>query len=129
MSQVTLNKMGCYNRIRILLENASIYGFAFNVYPTYPSLVHEFLASYFLRTHHFDEQNPMNNIRFRLGGRDRFLTSQEFDSIFGFKQGGLASPNSSWQPKPFWIQHSKPNANSNFKASKTKASNFTSKSL
>ena len=82
MSQATVDKMGC---LKPLLENASIYGFTFNAYPTYPSLVHEFLAFYCLRTHHFDEQNPMNSIRFKLGGRDRFLTSQEFDSIFGFR--------------------------------------------
>ena len=68
MSQATLEKMGCYNEVRTLLENVGIYGFSFNAYATDPSLVHEFFASFCLRTHHLDEQNPMNSMRFKLGG-------------------------------------------------------------
>ena len=87
ISRAILEKIGCYNEVRILLENVGMYNFPFNAYPTYPSLVHKFLVTYCLRTNHFDNQNPMNNMRFRLGGRDIFLTSQEFDNIFGFRLG------------------------------------------
>ena len=49
ISQTTLEKMGCYDEDRIMLENMGMYNFSFNAYPTYPSLVYEFLSSYCLR--------------------------------------------------------------------------------
>ena len=65
---------------------------------------------------------------FRLGGRDIFLNSQQFDDIFGFIQGGLASPNNLWSPNNFWVSHTKPNASA-FIAGHSKSSLFASKSL
>ena len=79
MSQSTLEKLGCNNEVRTMLENVGIYHFTFNPHPTSPSLVYEFLSSYCLRVQYIIEQNPLNSIRFRLGGRDRFLTSQSID--------------------------------------------------
>ena len=76
MSQVTLEKMGCYNEVKTMLENMGMYNFSFNAYHTYPSLVYELLSPYCLRTQFIDEQNPLNSMRFRLGGRDKFLISQ-----------------------------------------------------
>ena len=89
MSLVALEKLGCLNEVKNLLENIGIRSLAFDPYPTYPSLAYEFLSSYGLRTHHVDDQNPLYSMRFKLGGRDRFLTATDFNTLFGFKKGGL----------------------------------------
>ena len=52
-------------------------------------------------------------MKFRLGGRERFLKSQDFDNIFGFKRGGVIQVNSNWSPHNFWMNHCKPTS-SNF---------------
>ena len=75
MSQATLERMGCYNEVKTILERVGIYNFAFEVLPTYPSLVLEILSTFYLRVQWIDNHNPLNSMRFKLGGRDRFLTS------------------------------------------------------
>ena len=84
MSQSTLEKIGCYEEVQSLLDRVGIYHFAFEPLHTYPSLVIEFLSTFCLRVQYINDNNSLNSMRFRLGGRDRFLTFQQFDAIFGF---------------------------------------------
>lgn len=103
MSQSTLEKMDFFEEVQSLLDRIGIFHFAFEPFPTYPSLVIEFLSTFTLRTQFIDYQNPFYGMKFKLGGRNRFLTPQQFDAIFGFCQGGLDAPNSLWSPTNFWI--------------------------
>ena len=79
--------------MRTLLEQVGMLTFIFNPFITIPHLVIEFLSSFCLRTTNFNDQNPYYSMRFKLGGRDRFLTKEEFDNIFGFKSEGEISSN------------------------------------
>ena len=76
MSQAILEKMRGHEEVKYMLERVNIYDFAFEPLPTYPSLVIEFLSTYCLRVQFINDCNPLNSMRFRLCGRDRFLTSQ-----------------------------------------------------
>ena len=67
-------------------------------------------------------------MRFKLGGKNCFLTKEEFDTLFQFKSSGEDGPNILWSPHHFWIQNAKPNA-STFHAGHSKSSSFSSKTL
>ena len=41
-------------------------------------------------------------MRFKLGGRDRFMTHQEFDTLFGFGQEGHVQPIPNCIGNSFW---------------------------
>ena len=53
-----------------MVKRVGFYDFAYSPLPIYPTLVHEFLSTFCLRVQFIDDQNPLNNMRFRLGGRD-----------------------------------------------------------
>ena len=72
MSKVTVQELGVFDEVLVLLERVSLSQMAFDFLPTYPSLVIEFLATYCLRTHHINEHNPLYSMRFRLKGRKNF---------------------------------------------------------
>ena len=79
-----------------LLERVGMFDFSFQPYPPYHSLVIKFLLTYCLRVQFIVEQIPFNSMRFRLEGKECFLTAQEFDTISGFKQMRITSPNTFW---------------------------------
>ena len=88
MHEATFKAIGCYDEIKDLLLSSGLFLFAFNALPSYPSLIIEFLSSFTLRSINYDNENPYFSMRFKLGGRDRFMTHQEFDTLFGFGQEG-----------------------------------------
>ena len=67
-------------------------------------------------------------MRFKLGGRDRFMTYQEFDTLFGFGQEGHVQTPSHWLGVSFWNDIKSPQASS-FSAGHTKSSHIKSKAL
>ena len=80
MHEATLQNLSCFDEIKDLLLSSGLFQFAFNALPSYPSLIVEFLSSFTLRSINYD----YFSMRFKLGGRDRFMTHQEFDTLFGF---------------------------------------------
>ena len=128
MSSDTLRELGVLDEVHDMLERVGLLQMAFDTLPTFPSLVSEFLASFCLRTHHIDEQNPWYSMRFKLRGRERFLTTQIFDSLFGFTNGGQHYILSNWRTNTFWASHCKQNS-SKFLAGHTKSSSLQSKAL
>ena len=75
MHEATLQLLGCYDEIKDLILGSSLFQFAFNALPSYASLIVEFLSSLTLRSINYDNENPYFSMRFKLGGRDRFMTS------------------------------------------------------
>ena len=67
-------------------------------------------------------------MRFKLGGKNYFLTKEEFDTLFHFKSSGKEGPNNLWSQNHFWTQNAKPNA-STFCTGHSKSSSFSSKPL
>ena len=110
MDESTLTKLGCLDEVKELLSNVCLLTFPFTSLPSYQSLIIEFLSSYTLRSTHFDQENPSFSMRFKLGGRDRFITSQEFDYLFGFNQEGHMQVSPNWIASNFWQQISIPQA-------------------
>ena len=102
MHEATLQLLGCYDEIKDLLLGSGLFQFAFNALPSYPSLIIEFLSSFTLRSINYDNDNPYFSMRFKLGGRDRFMTYQEFDTLFGFGQEGHVQTASHWFGNSFW---------------------------
>ena len=88
MDEPTLKKLGYFDEVQELLSNVGLSSYLFNSLNSYQSLIVEFFSSYTLRSTHFDQDNPSFSMRFKLGGKDRFMTSQEFDCLFGFTQEG-----------------------------------------
>ena len=88
MHESTLQNLSCYNEIKELLLRGGLFQFAFNALLSYPSLIIEFLSSFTLRSINYDNENPYFSMRFKLRGRDHFMTHQEFDTLFGFSQEG-----------------------------------------
>ena len=86
MQEDTLKVIGCFEEIKDLLLVSGLFQFTFNAPPSYPSLIIEFLSTFTLRS--INNDNPYFSMRFKLGGRDRFMTYQEFDTLFGFGQEG-----------------------------------------
>ena len=72
--EATLKAIGCYDEIQDLLLGSGLFQFAFNALPSYPSLIIEFLSSFTLHSINYDNENPYFSMRFKLGGRDRFMT-------------------------------------------------------
>ena len=75
MDESTLTKLGCFDEVKNLLSNVGLLTYPFTTLHSYQSLIVEFLSSYTLRSAHFDQQNPSFSMRFKLGGRDCFMTS------------------------------------------------------
>ena len=67
-------------------------------------------------------------MRFKLGGRDRYMTYQEFDTLFGFGQEGHIETPSHWFGNSFWNDIMSSQAPSFF-ARHTKSSHIKSKAL
>ena len=88
MNEDTLKAIGCFDEIQNLLLVSRLFQFAFNALPSYHSLIVEFFSSFTLRSINYDNDSPYFSMRFKLGGRDRFMTYQEFDTLFGFGQEG-----------------------------------------
>ena len=84
MYESTLKSIGCFDEVKELLLRGGIFNFAFNTLPSYPTLIIEFLSSFTLRSIDYDNENPYFSMRFKLRGKDYFMTHQEFDSLFGF---------------------------------------------
>ena len=102
MDESTLTKLGCLDEVKELLFNVCLLTFPFTSLPSYQSLIVEFLSSYTLRSAHFDQENPSFSMRFKLGGRDRYMTSQEFGCLFGFNQEGHIQVSPYWIASNFW---------------------------
>ena len=102
MDEATLQLLGYYDEIKDLLLGSGLFQFAFNALPSYPSLIIEFLSSFTLRSINYDNENPYFSMRFKLGGRDRFMTHQEFDTLFGFGQEGHVQPIPNCIGNSFW---------------------------
>ena len=92
-----------------LLEKVGLYNLAFEKLPTFPHLLIEFLSTFSLRTHHIDKDNPLNSMKFRLGMKDRFMTTIEFENLFSFTNGGHNQSSNTWIPHNFWLTHTKLN--------------------
>ena len=105
-----------------------MFNFAFNALPCYPTLIIKFLSSFALRSVHYDNGNPYFSMRFKLGGKDHFMTHQEFDSLFGFGQEGYVQPKPNWDSSIFWKEIMAPQA-LYFSAGHTKSSHIKSKAL
>ena len=88
MHEATLQTLGCFDEVKDLLLRSGLFQFSFNALSSYPSLIVEFLSSFTLRSINYDNENSYFSMRFKLGGRDRFMTHQEFDTPFGFGQEG-----------------------------------------
>ena len=127
MDESTLTKLGCLDKVKNLLSNVGLFTYPFTPLPSYQSLIVEFLSSYTLRSAHFDQDNPSFSMQFKLGGRDRFMTSQKFDCLFGFNQEGHMQVSPNWIASNFWQQILTPQA-PHFSASHTKASYIKNKS-
>ena len=67
-------------------------------------------------------------MHFKLGGRDNFLTKEEFNNLFDFKHEGLESSNTFWSPHSFWVNNVKLNVEA-FLAGHSKSSSLFSKIL
>ena len=67
-------------------------------------------------------------MRFKLGGRDRFMTYQEFDTLFGFGQEAHIQTPSHWMGNSFWNEIMAPQGPFFF-AGRTKTSYIKSKAL
>ena len=67
-------------------------------------------------------------MRFKLGGRDYFMTHQEFDTLFGFGQKGHIQTSSYWMGNSFWNEIITPQG-SLFSVGHTKSSHIKSKAL
>ena len=102
MHEDTLKAIGYFDEIKDLLLVSGLFQFSFNALPSYPSLIVEFLSSYTLRSINYDNDNPYFSIRFKLGGRDRFMTHQEFDTLFGFGQERHVQTPPHWFSISFW---------------------------
>ena len=90
--EATLQNLGCFDEIKDLLLGSGLFQFVFNALPSYPSLIVEFLSSFTLRSINYENENPYFSMRFKLGGRDHFMTHQEFGTHFGFSQEGHFQP-------------------------------------
>ena len=88
MHESTLQNLSCYDEIKELLLRGGMFQFAFNALSSYPSLIIEFISSFTLRSINYDNENPYFSMRFKLGGKDHFMTHQEFDTLFGSRQEG-----------------------------------------
>ena len=86
MHEDTLKAISCFDEIQNILLVSGLFQFTYNALPSYPSLIVEFLSFFTLRSINYDNDNPYFSARFKLGGRDRFITYQEFDTLFGFGQ-------------------------------------------
>ena len=75
MDEPTLKKLGCFDKVQELLSNVGLPSYPFTPLNSYQSLVVEFLSSYTLRSTHSDQINPSFSMHFKLGCKDRFLTS------------------------------------------------------
>ena len=128
MHESTLTNLGCLDEVNNLLSNVCLLSYPFTPLPSYQSLIVEFLSSYTLRSANFDQANPSFSMRFKLGGRDRFMTCQEFDCLFGFNQEGHMQVSPHWIAQNFWKQISIPQA-PHFSAGHTKASYIKNKAL
>ena len=109
MDESTLTKLGCLDEVKDLLSNVGLLTYPFTPLHFYQSLIFEFLSSYTLRSAHFNNENPSFSMRFK-GGRDRFMTSQEFDCLFGFTQEWHMQVSPNWISSTFWQQISAPQA-------------------
>ena len=128
MDESTLTKLGYFDEVKNLLSNVGLLTYPFTPLHSYQSLIVEFLSSYTLRSVHFDQDNPSFSMRFKLGEKDRFMTSQEFDCFFGFTQERHMQVSPNWIASNFWQQISTPQA-PHFSASHTKASCIKNKAL
>ena len=128
MHEDTLKVIGCFDEVKNLLLVSGIFQFTFNALPFFPSLIIEFLSSFTLRSINYDNDNPYFSMRFKLGGRDRFMTYQEFDTLFGFGQEGHVQTPSHWLGHSFWNDIMSSQAPS-FSAGHIKSSHIKSKAL
>ena len=92
MHEDTLKTIDCFDEVKNLLLVSGLFQFAFNALPSYLSLIIEFLSSFTLRSINYDNDNSYFLMRFKLGGRDRFMTYQEFDTLFGFGHEDMFKP-------------------------------------
>ena len=105
-----------------------MFNFAFNALPSYPTLIIKFLSSFTLQSIHYDDENPYFSMRLKLGGKDHFMTHQEFDTLFGFGQEGHVQPTPNWVGNSFWKEIMSPQT-PYFSTGHTKSSHIKSKAL
>ena len=74
MHETTLQNLGCYDEIKELHLRGGLFQFAFNALPSYPSLIIKFLSSFTLCSINYDNKNPYFSMRFKLEGKDHFMT-------------------------------------------------------
>ena len=96
MHESTLQKLSCYDEIKELLLRGGLFQFVFNALPSYPSLIIKFLSSFTFCSINYDNENSYFSMRFKLGEKDRLMTHQEFDTLFGFGQEGYVQPKLNW---------------------------------
>ena len=128
MHEDTLKVIGYFDEIQNFLLVSGLFQFSFQALPSYPSLIIEFLSSFTLRSINYDDDNPYFSMRFKLGGRDRFMIYQEFDTLFGFGQKGHVQTPSHWLGVSFWNNIKSPQAPS-FSVGHIKSSHIKSKAL
>ena len=128
MDKPTLKKLGCYNEINDLSTKVSLFNYAFSPLNSYKSLIMEFLSSYTLHSTNFDKDNPYFSLHFKLGRKDQFMTSEEFDSLFGFYHEGHVQVKLNFSAFTFWKDIKAPQA-PNFSTDHTKASHLKNKTL
>ena len=128
MHESTLKSLSCFNEVKELLLRGGMFDFSFNALPSYPTLIIEFLSSFSLLLINYDNENPYFLMRFKLGGKDRFMTHQEFDSLFSFGQEGYVQPKPNWIGNSFWKEIMSPQA-PYFSAGHIKSFHIKSKAL
>lgn len=128
MHEPTLKAIGCFDEVKELFLRAGLYDLAFTPLPSYPTLIVEFLSTITLHSVKYDDENPYFSMHFKLGGRDRFMTHQEFDTLFGFSQEGHIHVQPNWLFNAFWNKVEAPQS-PHFSAGHTKASHLKSKVL
>ena len=84
MYESTLKSLSCFNEVKELLLRGGMFDFSFNALPSYPTFIIGFFFSFTLRSIHYDDENPYFSMRLKLGGKDHFMTHQEFDFLFYF---------------------------------------------
>ena len=128
MHESTLKSLSCFDEVKELLLRGGMFAFSFNVLPFYPTFIIAFFFSFTLRSIHYDNENPYFSMRFKLGGKDHFMTHQAFDTLFGFGKEDYVQPKPNWLTSTFWKEIKAPQA-PNFSVGHTKSSHIKSKAL
>ena len=93
MSKVALKLLGCYDQVKSLLERISMLSFSFTPLITIHTLVIGSYPPFALGLKMLMNKTLGLVCVLSWGGRDHFMTKDEFDTLFDFNNEGLESSN------------------------------------